>query len=134
MASALLIEVVLGTEIRGGLEMIRKENPMVESQFLIDMLGPFKYVHTILGFLIAGISGLLWYYLVKKSINPSSLIMQSSTLILIFIVIQIISGEILVFFELVPIIQLFHLWIASWILGLVSIQYCAWKKSQLNHE
>ena len=82
----------------------------------------------------AGISGLLWYYLVKKSMNPSSLIIQSSTLILIFIMIQIISGEILVFFELIPIIQLFHLWIASWILGLLSIQYCAWKKSLLSHE
>ena len=134
LSFALITEIILGTEIRGGLEMIRKENPLVESEFLLYMLGPFKYAHTILGFLIAGISGLLWYYLVKKSMNPSSLIMQSSTLILIFIMIQIISGEILVFFELVPIIQLFHLWIASWILGLVSIQYCAWKKSLLSHE
>ena len=129
LSFALITEIILGTEIRGGLEMIRKENPLVESDFLLHMLGPFKYAHTILGFLIAGISGLLWYYLVKKSMNPSSLIIQSSTLILIFIMIQIISGEVLVFFDFVPIIQLFHLWIASWILGLVSIQYCAWKKS-----
>ena len=49
MAISLLTEVVLGTEIRGGLEMIRKDNPIVESQFLLDMLGPFKYAHTILG-------------------------------------------------------------------------------------
>ena len=31
MAALLLIEVILGTEIRGGLEMIRKENPMIET-------------------------------------------------------------------------------------------------------
>ena len=72
MAFTLLVEVVLGTEIRGGLEMIRKENPMVESQFLIDMLGPFKYAHSILGFLIAILSGFIWYGLVKKSLNPSN--------------------------------------------------------------
>ena len=134
LSIVLILEIILGTEIRGGLEMIRKENPLVESDFLLHMLGPFKYAHTILGFLIAGISGYLWYHLVKKSLNPSSLVIQSSTAIMIFIMIQIVSGEVLVFFELVPIIQLFHLWIASWILGLVSIQYCAWRKSQRNYE
>ena len=134
LASLLIIEIILGTEIRGGLEMIRKENPLVESDFLLHMLGPFKYAHTILGFLIAGISFLLWYYLVKKSLNPSSIVIQSSTAILLFIMVQIISGEVLVFFKLIPIIQLFHLWIASWILGLVSVQYCAWRKSQFSHE
>ncbi len=134
LSITLIIEIILGTEIRGGLEMIRRENPLVESQFLLHMLGPFKYAHTILGFSIAGISGLLWYHLVKKSLNPSSLVIQSSTGILILIMIQIVSGEILVFLELIPIIQLFHLWIASWILGLISIQYCAWRKSQLSHE
>ena len=30
LASSLIIEIILGTEIRGGLEMIRKENPIVE--------------------------------------------------------------------------------------------------------
>ena len=47
LAFTLLFEVILGTEIRGGLEMIRKDNPMVNSQFLLDMLGPFKYAHSI---------------------------------------------------------------------------------------
>ena len=59
LAGILLLEVVMGTEIRGGLEMIRKENPQVESQFLLNMLGPFKYIHTILGFIITGFSGML---------------------------------------------------------------------------
>jgi len=47
---------------------------------------------------------------------------------------QIVLGEILVFFEVIPLIQLFHLWIASWILGLVSIQYVAWQRSRLDYE
>ena len=47
---------------------------------------------------------------------------------------QIISGEILFFLDVIHLIQLFHLWIASWILGLVSVQYVAWQKSSLNYE
>ncbi len=134
MAVSLLIEVVLGTEIRGGLEMVRKENPMLDSQFLLHMLGPFKYLHSILGFLITLLAIYIWYKLVKKSSKPSSLIVNSSTAIVFLILIQIITGEILVFLNVIPLIQLFHLWIASWILGLVSIQYVCWEKSRMNNE
>jgi len=134
IAIVLFAEIILGTEIRGGLEMIRKDNPMVESQFLIDMLGPFKYAHTILGILITVLTMISWYFLVKKSINPSSLMVQTSSAIVLLILVQIILGEMLVFLEFIPIIQLFHLWIASWILGLVSIQYVAWQRSTLNNE
>ncbi len=134
MAFTLLVEVVLGTEIRGGLEMIRKENPMIESQFLIDMLGPFKYAHSILGFLITILSIFIWHGLVKRSMNPSSLMVQTSTSIVLLILLQIVLGEILVFFEVIPLIQLFHLWIASWILGLVSVQYVAWQRSRVGYE
>ena len=129
MSLSLLAEVVLGTEIRGGLEMIRKDNPIVESQFLLDMLGPFKYAHTILGILITILSVLIWFSLVKSSINPSKLMVQSSTLIIALILTQIVTGEMLVFLKFMPIIQLFHLWIASWILGLISVQYVAWQRS-----
>ena len=134
LAGILLLEVVLGTEIRGGLEMIRKDNPLVESQFLLNMLGPFKYIHTILGFIITGFSGMLWYRLVNNSINPSKIMTQISTAILGLVLTQIIMGELLVFLDVIPLIQLFHMWVASWILGLVMIQYTAWNQSQLAHE
>ena len=103
MAISLLTEVVLGTEIRGGLEMIRKDNPIVESQFLLDMLGPFKYAHTILGIAITILSVLIWFSLVKSSINPSQLMVQSSTLIIVLILIQIVTGEMLVFLKFMPV-------------------------------
>ena len=134
LAFTLLFEVILGTEIRGGLEMIRKENPMVNSQFLIDMLGPFKYAHTILGIVIVGLSTFIYFKLVIKSLNPSTVIKSTSLLIILLVFSQIILGEILVFFDVIPLIQLFHLWFASLILGLVMVQYMAWNRSQLINE
>jgi cytochrome c oxidase assembly protein subunit 15 len=130
LATALLFEVVLGTEIRAGLEMIHKENPTLDSSFLLKMLGPFKYLHTILGIFITFLAIYILFNTLKKSTDPSPMMIQISSLILFLIIIQIISGEVLVFFNVVPIIQLFHLWIASWILGLVSIQYSLWNKSR----
>ena len=130
----LIIEIILGTEIRGGLEMIRKENPIVDSQFLLDMLGPFKYAHTIFGILIALISSYLWYHLTIQEKKPSSLIKVTSTLIVFLVYSQIFLGEILVFFDVIPLLQLFHLWFASLIVGLVMIQFLAWKQSQIVNE
>ena len=130
----LFIEIILGTEIRGGLEMIRKENPNIDSQFLLKMLGPFKYAHTLLGIVIVGLSTFIYFKLVIKSLNPSIVIKSTSLLIILLVFSQIILGEILVFFDVIPLIQLFHLWFASLILGLVMVQYMAWNRSQLINE
>ena len=40
--------IIIGTEIRGGLDISRKDNPLVDGIILLKMLGPFKYIHTIL--------------------------------------------------------------------------------------
>ena len=130
----LIIEIILGTEIRGGLEMIRKENPIVDSQFLLDMLGPFKYAHTIFGILIALISSYLWYQLTIQEKKASSLIKVTSTLIVFLVYSQIFLGDIIVFFDVIPLLQLFHLWFACLIVGLVMIQFLAWKQSQIVNE
>ncbi len=125
----LFVEIILGTEIRGGLEMVRKENPSVDSQFLLKMLGPFKYLHTILGIVIASITLFISYNLLLKSVMPSLIIKFTSVSLVILVFSQIILGEILVFFDVIPLIQLFHLWFASLILGLVMVQYLAWQRS-----
>ena len=129
IAFTLFAEIILGTEIRGGLEIMRKENPMIESEFLIKMLGPFKYAHTILGVLITALTAFMLYIIKMKSVNPSSIMVHAGTGVVVLILIQIVLGEMLVFLEFIPLVQLFHLWIASWILGLVSVQYVAWQKS-----
>ena len=131
---SLFIEIIIGTEIRGGLQLLKKENPLLESNFLLYMLGPFKYIHTILGIAILGLSVYLWNKLVKQASEPSELVSQSSSLVLFLIFLQIVSGEALVFIMVKPIIQLFHLWFAAIIMGLISVQYCAWKKSQEGYE
>ena len=114
--------------------MIRKENPIVDSQFLLDMLGPFKYAHTIFGILIALISSYLWYQLTIQEKKASSLIKVTSTLIVFLVYSQIFLGEMLVFFDVIPLLQLFHLWFASLIIGLVMIQFLAWNQSQIVNE
>ena len=80
LGASLFIEIIIGTEVRGGLQILRKENPLLDSNFLLYMLGPFKYVHTILGILILLLSTFLWIKLVKQSESPSEIVKQCSSL------------------------------------------------------
>ena len=128
----IFIEIIIGTEIRGGLEIIRKENPLVDSTFLLNMLGPFKYLHTILGVLLIGIGYYLRKKLIVESSNPSRLMVISTNTMLVIIISQIILGESLVFLDIKPLIQLFHMWFASLLLGISVVQYMAWERSRLH--
>jgi len=128
----IFIEIIIGTEIRGGLEIIRKENPLVDSTFLLNMLGPFKYLHTILGASLIGIGYYLRKKLIVESSNPSRLMVISTNTMLVIIISQIILGESLVFLDIKPLIQLFHMWFASLLLGISVVQYIAWERSRLS--
>ena len=129
MGISLFLEIILGTELRAGLEMVRKDNPLVESVLLLKMLGPFKYIHTVLGVILAGVSWWIWYHFTQKSENASMTTQRASLAIMGLVLIQIVVGELMVFSSVNPIYQLFHMWSATWVLGLLIVEYGAWKRS-----
>ena len=104
------IEIIIGTEIRGGLDMSRKENPLIEGVILLKMLGPFKYMHTILGFSLLGLTIYLWKIVNDIKFTSSSFMLNTVNFIMGLIITQIILGESLVFLEVKPLMQLFHMW------------------------
>tara|TARA_B110000438_G_scaffold31255_1_gene30799 strand:+ start:347 stop:1273 length:927 start_codon:yes stop_codon:yes gene_type:complete len=124
-----VIEIIVGTEIRGGLDISRKDNPLIESVMLLKMLGPFKYIHTILGLTLLAVV----YYLRKKVTDTksysSSIMIYATNAMMVIIGIQILLGESLVFFDVKPIVQLFHMWFSSLFLGLSIVQYTCWEIS-----
>ena len=48
---------------------------------------------------------------------------------LVLIGVQIFLGETLVFFDVKPLVQLFHMWFSSLLIGLSVAQYTLWKIS-----
>ena len=128
--TCLFIEIIIGTEIRGGLDMSRKENPLIEGIILLKMLGPFKYIHTILGFSLLGLTIYLRKIINDSNYKSSSFMLISVNAILILIFTQIVLGESLVFFEVKPLMQLFHMWFSSLLIGLSVCTLTFWKISQ----
>jgi len=125
----LFIEIIIGTEIRGGLDMSRKDNPLIESIILLKMLGPFKYIHTILGFSLLGLTLYLRKIVYDIKFRSSPFMINSVNSIMILIVTQILLGESLVFFDVKPLMQLFHMWFSSLLIGLTVSVFTFWKIS-----
>ena len=125
----LFIEIIIGTEIRGGLDMSRKDNPLIESIILLKMLGPFKYIHTILGFSLLGLTLYLRKIVYDIKFRSSPFMINSVNFIMILIVTQILLGESLVFFDVKPLMQLFHMWFSSLLIGLAISVFTFWKIS-----
>ena len=124
-----VIEIIVGTEIRGGLDISRKDNPLIESLVLLKMLGPFKYIHTILGLILLAVVYYLRKVVTDTKSYSSSIMIYATNAMLVIIGIQVLLGESLVFFDVKPIVQLFHMWFSSLFLGLSIVQYTCWEIS-----
>ena len=127
--ACIVIEIIIGTEIRGGLDISRKDNPLIDGVILLKMLGPFKYIHTVLGLALLGLVLYLRKLIYDNNYNPSEYMIYAVNSMLILIGAQIVLGETLVFFDVKPIVQLFHMWFSSLLLGLSIVQYTLWEIS-----
>ena len=129
--TCMVIEIIIGTEIRGALDMSRKDNPLVEGAILLKMLGSFKYAHTVLGILLISITYYLRKILINLKLSCSRLMLFSVNSMFVIFFLQILSGEFLVFFDVKPVIQLFHMWFSSLLIGLGVVQYTCFKISKI---
>ena len=127
----MVIEIIIGTEIRGALDMSRKDNPLIEGAILLKMLGSFKYVHTVLGIFLISITYYLRNVLINLELSCSRLMLFSVNSMFVIFFLQILSGEFLVFFDVRPVIQLFHMWFSSLLIGLCVVQYTCFKISKI---
>jgi cytochrome c oxidase assembly protein subunit 15 len=127
-----MVEVLIGTDLRAGLELIREESPLLEKANWLRMLSPIKYLHTILGVVLAGISIYLARLLSGGRTSP--LIRNILYTIIGLLILQIILGEGMVFFQIPQLLRLLHMWSASWVIGLVLVLYTTLKQSEVLHE
>lgn len=126
-----MVEVLIGTDLRAGLELIREQSPLLQKADWLKMLSPIKYLHTILGIVLAGIS--IYLARVLSGERASNLIKNVTYAIISLLVLQLILGEGMVFFQIPQLLRLLHMWSASWVIGLVLVLYTTIKQSEVLH-
>ena len=125
-----VIQVLLGTGIRSAVEIIGEQFPLLIASDLLSRVGTINYLHTFLGIFLAIGTGLLGQKIIKLE-NISKVAKQSVWLLNALIALQIIIGINLHVFGLPPILQVFHLWIASIFIGVILVLYTDLKYQQV---
>jgi len=120
-----IIQVILGTQVREGLEMLRQRFPFFSGTEFRQYIGPVNYVHAVLGLVIAAVTVFAGYIILKRSSHLSGLVRDSVWGMIVLIVAQLVVGLTLVAAGLPSLLQLFHLWIASLYIGVLFVLYSA---------
>jgi len=128
-----IVQILFGTGIRSSVEMIWSQFPLMAVGDVLDQVGIINYLHTFLGIFLAIGTGIIGLQ-IKKMDNISPLTKQTILILNILIFIQIFIGINLHLFGLPPILQVFHLWMASLYIGIVLILYTDLKYEQVKNE
>ncbi len=113
-----VIEILLGTHMREGLENLLIAFPDRNVDFLMTTLGAFKYIHTGVGILLVSLTAVLWNKILMHSTPSTSVIVLMKCLLGLFIF-QVGMGELMVFGEFSPSFRLLHMWGASLSIGVI---------------
>ncbi len=121
------VQVLLGAWLRGSVETLVAEHPLANDGQLLSMLSHMKYVHLLIGIVIAVGVFQVGHLVFKSTSKPSMLVRYAIWLLFILIALQLVVGSGLIAIALPPLLQLFHLWIAALFLGTLIILYTAVK-------
>lgn len=122
------IQILFGTQIRSAIELIQKEYPNMNSGEWLNQVGLLNHIHMFIGIALLVFT---WYVFAK--IKPfkdkiSTLVNQSVLFMAMVVTVQLILGLVFVLFDLRPLTQVFHLWLASIYIGVVLLVYVSLKK------
>ena len=128
-----VIQILFGTGIRSTVEVIWEQYPLLLAADVLDRVGVINYVHTFLGIFLA-IGTVIVGQKIMKINKLSAVSKQCLWLLYALIFIQIFIGINLHLFGLPPILQVFHLWLASLFIGVLLILYTDLNYTQVEHE
>jgi len=115
-----LAQIILGTQLRAAAEILLARYPLLLDYEILSRLGSVNYIHSIMGILLTAVTILISFKIFTMSSKDLKLLSGFS---LLLILLQIIIGSSMEIFGLPPVLQVFHLWIASIFIGIILIQY-----------
>lgn len=113
---ATLVQVVFGTQLRGALDHLADSVPLLSDLEWLSRSGSWYLLHAVFGFLL--VFGTIVNGLMLRRMLPDAA-QSPLSLLLLSVVAQLALGLSVFAFGLIPILQLFHLWLAAICIGIV---------------
>lgn len=114
-----LVQVVLGTQVRESIEMLIRQAPLLSDPELVARVGLVGWIHTLLGIFVAIACWIVGFMIINYSAQADPLATQGAWALTGLALIQVILGLVLFVVGIPRVVQVMHMWIASMIAGLV---------------
>lgn len=118
-----LLQILLGTLVRGRIESLVQQYPLLSDAEIIIRVGTPVYIHVLSGLTVFFATAAMSYLVLGKSRNPTAPVRYIGIIIVILVMLQIPLGIGLAGVGIYPILQVFHMWMAAVYLGLVLLLY-----------
>lgn len=114
---ASILQIILGTQVREAREVLISQFPLAGEEFMFRQNEGIINLHWIFGFIMMLGTWLAGMRLLRSSRQPSLLVKHCSWWMIALIFTQLIVGAIIITAGMPELLQLFHLWIASFYIG-----------------
>lgn len=118
-----LVQILIGTQVRGKLEHIADQFPLLSSGEWLSKVGGLNHMHMSLGILLAALTVMVYVKMKKYNEHLTPSLSGSLMVLNIVVIFQIIIGLSFIFFDMSAIQQVFHMFLGSVYMGVVFYLY-----------
>jgi cytochrome c oxidase assembly protein subunit 15 len=111
------IQILLGAQVRGHLEQIADQFPLLSDFEWLTRIGAFHDIHMVVGTLTVLTALVSGFFILRLSEMPTRVTRDAVWLMMGLAVAQLGIGLSFLAAGLLPILQLFHLWLAALLIG-----------------
>lgn len=120
-----IVQGMLGTRVREGLEAMREDHPAWSAAKAIMAIGAVSHLHMALGIVVAAVTWWTGRGLLRAPGGSAPAVRQAAVAAMVLVGLQILSGLTFIFWDIPPVVQVFHLWIASLYIGTLLLALAA---------
>ena len=134
LLAVILIQIITGTQLRSQIEILSEKFPLLFEMEILSRVGVINYLHTIIGLAVTILTIFVVYNLFLKKENLNSFMRLNLILIINMIFVQLAVGVGMEVFGIPPVLQVFHMWIASLFFGVVLMLYIEIKTYRIEND
>lgn len=112
-----LAQIVLGTQVREGVDVIRAAVEQIPQTLIVDRIGLVFYIHRSFSILVLLANAYLWYNLRRAAMQNSLLLKLQNSLMLIILA-AVVTGIVMAYFNVPAFAQPLHLTLSAIMIGL----------------
>lgn len=118
-----MLQILLGTQVREEIEIAARTFPLLSDMQWISAVGFWNDFHMISGMLVVLFTWFVGFVILRMSENPSPLVRQALWGMISLMLLEVIIGVSFYVTGLLPVVQLFHQWVAGLFIGLALVAF-----------